>query len=647
MPFFAAVEVIGNKCVVYEFGKFVLDPRERTLLADGIAIHLRAKEFDTLLLLVEHNGHLLTKEQMMAALWQDSFVEESNLARQISQLRKIFNTDEEQFIETLPKHGYRFTAELRRTIVEPEDEIILEKRTVKRVTFGLENEFEPEPERLELPRARRAIFTVPRLAVLLIGVLGLVGVASVWFWNQRMRPASAQINTVAVLPLRSLNGDEDHKALGLGLTDALITKLASTRRFIVRPTNAVAPFANNADPVETGRRLNVDAVLEGTIQEADGRLRVNARLFKTATGEQIWAERFEQPSAGIFALQDALSANIAKTLDFELSKSDSDRMLHRGTESVEAYEKYLRGRFYQSQNTPDGLTRSIALFQQAAALDPNFAEAHAGIADANLILFNFGLRPAAETIPTARQAVNRALQLNAELSNAYTSLALIQFLGDRNWAGAEKSLQRAIELDPNNSDAFLRYGYFLTNFGRFDDALEKLSKARELNPLSPIVNANTGLAYLCARQYPQAIEQLERTAAENPEFPLPQWLLGTSYEAVGDADRSFAANLRALVMEGKREVAARLQKVKDTAGLEAANRVWLAETVKSRQPGKDSALSVALRAATVKDREQTLSWLEKAIDEGDRTIVGIKYLAKFDFVRDDPRFQAVANKLSF
>lgn len=250
-------------------------------------------------------------------------------------------------------------------------------------------------------------------------------------------------------------------------------------------------------------------------------------------------------------------------------------------------------------------------------------------------------------MPVARQAVDRALQLNPELSNVYTSLALIQFLGDRNWADAEKSLQRAIELDPNNSDAFLRYGYFLTNFGRFDDALEKLGKARELNPLSPIVQANTGLAYLCARQYPQAIEQLERTAAENPQFPLPQWLLATSYEAVGDIERSFAANMKGLVMEGSGELAARLQKARDTDGPEAANRLWLDEVIKNRQLATNSALTVSLRAATVKDREQTLFWLEKAIDEGDRTIVGIQYLAKYDFVRDDQRFQAVANKLSF
>ena len=186
MIFFWHVEVIGNKWVVYEFGKFVLDPKERTLLADGVPIHLRAKEFDTLLLLVEHNGHLLTKEEMMAALWQNSFVEESNLARQISQLRKIFNTDEEQFIETLPKHGYRFTAELRRTIVEPEDEIVLEKRTVKRVTFAIENEL--EAERLALPPAKKTVFSLTRIAVLLLIAVAGVGLVT-WYFVLRGPPA--------------------------------------------------------------------------------------------------------------------------------------------------------------------------------------------------------------------------------------------------------------------------------------------------------------------------------------------------------------------------------------------------------------------------------------------------------------------------
>src|SRR5262249_55329777 len=247
--------------------------------------------------------------------------------------------------------------------------------------------------------------------------------------------------------------------------------------------------------------------------------------------------------------QDALSNKIAKTLAFELTNTENKLFARRGTDNPEAYEKYLRGRFYQSQNTPDGLNRSIEFFEQAIALDPNFAEAHAGIADANIILFNFDLRPAAETIPQARESVNRALQLDPDLSHAYTSLALIQFLIDRNWTEAEKSLKRATELNPNNADAYHRYAYFLMRLGRFDESLQKAEKARELNPLSNIVQNGIGLTYLCARLYPEAIEQLEKTAVENPRFSLPLWLLGNAYEGIGDMEKAFESDLKAQEME--------------------------------------------------------------------------------------------------
>jgi tetratricopeptide (TPR) repeat protein len=179
-------------------------------------------------------------------------------------------------------------------------------------------------------------------------------------------------------------------------------------------------------------------------------------------------------------LQDALSNKIAKTLAFELTHKENKLFVRRGTDNTEAYEKYLRGRFHQSQNTPNNLSRSIEFYEQAIALDPNFAEAYADIADAHIILFNFGFRPAEETILQARESVNRALQLDPDLSRAHMSLALIQFLIDRNWAAAEKSLERAIALNPNNADAYHRYAYFLMQLGRFDESLQKAEKACEL-----------------------------------------------------------------------------------------------------------------------------------------------------------------------
>ena len=635
------METPDSKKVIYEFGEFVLDPEEKTLLVDDTPIRLSAKEFHTLLLLVENNGRALSKEEMIEAIWEDTAVEEGNLAKQISRLRKVFSSSGGEYIETLPKHGYRFNADLRRSVVDPLEPLILEKRTVKRVTVAFEN----EPEKRALPAGPSKRSSLWKAAIALAALILLIGVI---IWWQRTRTAANAIHSVAVLPLQPLGGDEDNRALGLGLTDELITKLGSLRRVVVPPLNAVA--ANSAgDPREVGRKLKTDAVLVGTIQEADGRLRVNAQLIRTNNGEQIWSDRFEQPSSGIFALQDALSESITRALAFELTKSDSKVLSRRDTENASAYEKYLRGKFYESQNTPQGLNRAIELYQQAIALDPKFAKAYAGIADANIILYNFGLRPANEAIPLARQAANRALELNPELSDAHNSIALVELLADRNWAAAEASLQKAIDLNPNNADAYLRYGYFLINVGRFDDALEKLEKARELDPVSPIIKSDIGLAYMCARRYPQAIEQLERTSAEYPQFSLPQWFLGTSYEANGDAERAFQANLRALRTDGADELAEKLRGIKESNGIDAANNTWFDEMVKSRQsqPGKTAAIDIAMRAATLKDGEQTLYWLQKALEEDEPTLFGINYLSKFDFVRDDPRFQAIAKKVTF
>jgi TolB-like protein len=609
------MEKVENKEFVYEFGKFVLDPKGKTLFCDGKPIHLPAKEFETLLLLVENNHRALSKEEMMGALWRDSFVEESNLAKQISRLRKILNSDGEQFIETLPKHGYRFSADLRLTIPVAEEPPILERRPLKGSSF------------LHLSRETAS--------------------------------PNEKIKSIAVLPLKPLNVGEKNKVLGLGLADALITKLGSLKQIVVRPTSAVAWVADApADPMEIGGKLGVDAVLEGAIQESEGRLRISARLIRTDSGMQLWAENFDEPATEIFALQDALSNKIAKTLAFELTHTENKLFVRRGTENTEAYEKYLRGRFYQSQNTPNSLNRSIEFYEQAIALDPNFAEAHSDIADAHIILFNFGVRPAAETILQARESVKRALQLNPDLSRAHMSLALIQFLIDRNWTEAEKSLERAIELNPNNADAYHRYAYFLMQLGRFDESLQKAEKALELNPLSNIVQNNIAMTYIYARRYPEAIKQLEKTAAENPQFSLPRRLLSLAYEAMGDMEQAFEADLKALEIEGGKELAAKLREQREAVGISAANRFWLEEMIRAKETGRISstgemqggnvpAYFVASRAAIVKDREQTLRWLERSLQDGDPTLGGVRFFARYDFVRDDPRFQAIVQKTRY
>jgi TolB-like protein/DNA-binding winged helix-turn-helix (wHTH) protein/cytochrome c-type biogenesis protein CcmH/NrfG len=644
------MERVGNKGVAYQFGKFVLDPEGRTLFSDGKPIHLPAKEFETLLLLVENNHRALSKDEMMGALWRDSFVEESNLAKQISRLRKVLDTDGEQFIETLPKHGYRFSADIRLTTLPTEDLAVSELSQLEKSDVTVENAAENKPP---------ASPTKPKMAlrasvIVMVALTGLIGLSAFLYLRRETAPPAEKIKSIAVLPLKPLTLDEQNRVLGLGLADALITKLGSLKQIVVRPTSAVAGFADSpADPLEVGRKLGVDAVLEGAIQESEGRLRVTARLIRMDNGMQLWAENFDEPADEIFALQDALSNKIAKALAFELTDTENELFARRGTGNTEAYEKYLRGKFYQRQNTPEGLNRSIEFYEQAIALDPKFAEAHAGIADSNIIMFNFGVRPAAETIPRARDSLNRALQLDPNVSQAYTSLALIQFLIDRDWPAAEKSLNRAIDLNPNNADAYNRYAYFLMRMGKFDDSLRKAGKALELNPLSNVVQTNIGMTYLFARRYQEAISQLEKTAAENPRFSLTMWLLGHAYEAVGVADRAFESDLKAEEIDGGKEIAAKLRECRQAAGINAANRFWLDESIRAKSSTAEkkktyvTALFVASRAAIVKDREQTLRWLELSLQEDDPTLASVRYLPRYDFVRDDPKFQAILQKTGY
>lgn len=621
-------EAAENKRFTYEFGKFVLDPRERVLLSDGKSVHLSAKVFDTLLLLIENNGRLLTKDEMMTTLWEESFVEESNLAKNISRLRKILNTDGTELIETLPKRGYRFSAQVRE--IDGAADLVVQRR----LSVKIRQETEIDDVAASRPASRQNIY----LASGLIFVLLAVGVSL--YVNQTADNPRAKIKSIAVLPLRSLTTEENNKALGVGLTDALITKLGSLKTITVRPTNAVTSFVDSeSNSAEIGRRLQVDAVLEGTIQQSEGRYRINARLVNVATGEQIWTEKFDESITDLFALQDALSNKIAKTLSFELSTSERKQLAHRQTDNVDAYERFLRGRFYQNQNTGQGLTKAIEFYEQAIALDRQFADAHAGLADALLILYNFGLRPPDEIIPRAKESLNRALHLNPNLSDAHSSLALIQFLSDRDWQSAEVSLQHAIALNPNNADAYLRYGYFLTAEGQFDEALIKLDKALELNPLSPIVQTDIALTHICARRYGTAIEHLEKVIAENPENSLPRWFLGTSFDANGEPEKAFATYMRAIEREGGTELAARLETIKQTTGQQAAHQAWLVEYLKMRGKGYFPAINIAFLYAAMKDREQTLTWLETASMEHEPTFWQIKHLPTFDFIRNEARFE--------
>jgi DNA-binding winged helix-turn-helix (wHTH) protein/TolB-like protein/Tfp pilus assembly protein PilF len=634
------MEVEENTRFIYQFGKFVLDPLEKTLYSEGAPMHLPAKEFETLLLLVENNGRALSKEEMLTAIWQDTVVEEVNLAKQISRLRKIFNSNGAKYIETLPKHGYRFSAEVNQ-IFQPAEETILEKRTIKRLTVRLENETEEAPKAL-LPK--RKFFSARRLILGCLLVLLIAG-GGFWWWRAQRKPA--KIDSIAVLPLKSLTGEETGNALGLGLTDALITKIGSLRNVAVRPLNVVTKSAESeADAIEIGKNLKTDAVLEGTIQQEGGRIRINVRLLRVENGEQIWAERFDAEASRIFDLEDRLSERAARALGSQLGVGDGEHLTKRFTTVPEAFDDYLKGRYFWNKRTEEDFRRAIDFFNSAVEKDPNYALAYSGLADCYTLLGVWGAETPKQVFPRAEQYAEKALQADASLAEAMVSRAFVRWVYDWDFQAADADFARAIELNANYATAHHWYSYFLVSRGRFDEAISEIKRARELEgPLNISVNTDIGEIYSWSGKYAEAETALREVLKIEPDYAVAHYVLAINLlkqnrvaEAVTEAEtarrlesepRILAVLAYAYAVSGEREKAS---KVMDEVN-ELAKQKYV------------SPFSKAVVQIGLGDSEAAIDELEKAYYERSDAIAILGIYPLLDDLRKHPRFTKLQQQI--
>jgi DNA-binding winged helix-turn-helix (wHTH) protein/TolB-like protein len=637
------MEMVENKRFVYEFGRFALDPQEKTLFADGVRVHLPAKEFETLLLLVENNGKALSKEEMLSAVWQDAFVEEGNLTKQISRLRKILNRDGEKLIETLPKHGYRFSAEVRR-IFRPAEEIVLEKRTVKRLTVKLEEE-DSSGAPLALPPGK-SFFSAARVAAGLIVLLAAAGFG-VWFWLGRAQ--DEKINSIAVLPLKFLSSEENDKSLGLGLADALIMKIGGLRQITVRPLSAVTPFADAPqDSLAIGKKLKADAVLEGTIQQADGRVRLNVRLLRVENGEQIWAGNFEEEAAKVFDLQDRLTEQTARALKLKLGASENEQITKRFTNNAEALDAYQKGRYFWNRRTAGDLETAVGFFNEAVRKDPNYALAYAGLADAYSLLSDYGGALPDETYPKAREAATKALELDDNLPEAHTSSAYVKMYYDRDWRGAENEFRRALALNPNYASAHQWYAEYLTAMGRFDEALAATRRAKEIDPLSPIINAGEVWTLYFARRYDEAIERGREIAAMNPNFAEIHEYLKRCYDQKEMYAEAIAARQMRRKLVGLDATENNI--LKEAASAANSKDYWkkrLEQEFIEMRTESPALFNMAEIYAQLGDRDAAFEWLEKAIEKRHYEVMYLRVAPNLDPLRSDRRFDDLLRRAGF
>jgi DNA-binding winged helix-turn-helix (wHTH) protein/TolB-like protein/Flp pilus assembly protein TadD len=623
----------------YEFGPFRIDTVKRRLLRSGAIVPLTPKAFDTLLVLVGHSGQIVEKDYLMEQVWPGIAVEENNLTQNISALRKALGERREapQYILTVPGSGYRFIADVRGAVagndlsaksIGPDANEDAEYRALISFTEA------SQPNR----RGRWRI----GIAALLVIAVGLAGAG--YRVARRARGASAapntQIKSIAVLPFKPLTAGEADEFLGLGMADALITKLSSIKQITVRPTSAILRYANSdIDPITAGNALEVNTLLDGRVQKVGDRIRVTVQLIRTSDGAPLWAGKFDEKYTDVFSLEDRISEEVVQALLPALTGTQKKELAKHYTEDTEAYQSYIKGRYYWNKRDQDGLSKAIGYFENAILKDPNYALAYAGLADSYATLGVVEDQSSKDLMPKARSAALRALELDDELAEAHASLGYVKHRYEWDWAGAEKEFKRALELNDDYAAAHQWYGWYLISETRFDEAQAEFRRAEQIDPLSLYTNLTAGIPYYFLGQYESAAAQYKKVIEMDPNFWLAHRWLAKTFEQQHKYDEAIAEFQTVIKLHGGNMAQApALGCVYALAGRQSEARQVLAELLRLEKQKYVSPYNVAMIYATLGDNDQSLAWLGKDLKERGADLVFLRVERRFDALRSDPRF---------
>jgi TolB-like protein/DNA-binding winged helix-turn-helix (wHTH) protein/Flp pilus assembly protein TadD len=529
---------------VFEFGPFRLDPAERLLLSNEAPVPLPPKAFDALVIMVRGRGRLLGKDELLKAVWPDSFVEESNLTQHVSILRKALREGDDglKYIETVPRHGYRFVAEVREVAHAAPDAQLPRGCSPAQPAAAPPTAAPPTDQR------RRLATKAGVVAALVLAVL----FAALTMWNRQRAAGPEPLQSLAVLPLQNLSGDPAQDYFSDGMTEALITDLAKIPGLKVISRTSIMQYRDSHKRLPIiARELGVDGIVEGSVLRSGDRVRITAQLVRGATDQHIWAESYERNERDLLALQDEVSRSIAAQIKKEIAPAVSHRPATFAADDPQAREDYLKGRYFWNLRNEAGYRKAIEHFQSAVTADPLYAQAYAGLADAYALLGSLPdstIRDAA--MPQAREMALTALKLDDGLADAHASLAFVEMHYEWKFQDAEKEFKHAIDLDPSYSTAHHWYAYDLVAMDRLDEAVAEIKRARETDPISAIINTDVAEMLYWARRYDEAMQQARVTIEMEPNFAHAHRVLERIYDEKHMYPEAIAEGERAVALSG-------------------------------------------------------------------------------------------------
>lgn len=633
-------EMTGNSDEIYEFDEHRLDVSERRLFRLGAEVPVTPKAFDLLTLLVRNQGHLLTKDRILEELWAGSFVEEANLNVNISALRRVLgdNAAEQRFIETVPRQGYRFVAEVTDISgVEDATTTVDLAEPVPEKSLGTAYEGDSAiPSPAISSRSPRRIVLSLGAAVVLISVLS-------WFGYRSMTASVVRPRSIAVLPFKPLSQTTADEALELGMTDALITKLSKIDRLSVRPTSAVRRYAaENADPVSAGRELGVDTVLDGKVQKADNKIRVTIQLLRVGDGTTLWAGSFDDFFTNIFAVQDSISDRMFESLSLKLSPEELESIEKRYTESTEAYQLYLQAQYHHLQISADGSRTAIKYYEEALKIDPKYALAWASSVGAYAHMANLN-EDREGSLQKARIAAYTALSLDPELPEAHEAVATILDFFDWNWPEAEREYLKAIELGPNRDGPHYAYSIFLSRFKRHDEAVKEIRIAGQILPDAVFVQNQLVQTLFRARRFDECIAEANRSLAMKPDSVIPLSFIFRANIQLSKLPESEAAMNRLVELDPTNADSLRARLLMKF-GKKAEAEALLRPKTHDYKEG-DIAWQVAQNYLRLEEFDKVFEALEHSFKRREANITMINVEPEWDPIRGDPRYTDLMRRI--